>query len=175
MPPDGSAEAQADAFVCLMDILDTDKAAVMGGSAGTLSVLQMAIRLPDRFSALILMVPLGYMPPGEAMSAEPIAPWVEAAMMRAIGSDFLFWTGLHITSAQMIATVVATPPAVVASASPAKQARVNTMLDAILPVSARAAGLRADTAAGKSMTSVDLSRVTTPTVIVSARDDGYDT
>jgi 2-hydroxy-6-oxonona-2,4-dienedioate hydrolase len=175
MPPDGSAEAQADAFVCLMDALDIDKAAIMGGSAGALSALQMAIRHPDRVSALILMVPIGYKPPDQAPSAEPMAPWVEEAMMRVIGSDFLFWTGLHVARNQMIATVVATRPAVVAAANPAEQARVNAMLDTILPVSARAAGLRADTAAGKSMTPVDLSRVKAPTLIVSARDDGYGT
>jgi 2-hydroxy-6-oxonona-2,4-dienedioate hydrolase len=137
--------------------------------------LQMATRHPDRVSALILMVPLGYMPPGEATSAEPVPTWVEAAMMRVVGSDFMFWTGLHVARDQMIATVVATPPAVVTLTSPAEQARVNAMLDAILPVSARAAGLRADTAAGKSMNPVDLSRVTAPTLIVSARDDGYGT
>ncbi|MCU0903509.1 MAG: alpha/beta hydrolase, partial [Tabrizicola sp.] len=51
MPADGSAAAQADAFVCLMDALKIDKAAVMGGSAGALSALQMAIRHPDRVSA----------------------------------------------------------------------------------------------------------------------------
>lgn len=96
-------------------------------------------------------------------------------MMRVIGSDFLFWTGLHIARDRMIATVVATPPAIVAAAGPSEQARVNAMLDAVLPVSARAAGLRADTAAGKAMTPVDLSRVTAPTLIVSARDDGYGT
>jgi 2-hydroxy-6-oxonona-2,4-dienedioate hydrolase len=175
MPADGSAEAQADAFVCLMDALDIDKAAVMGGSAGALSAVQMAIRHPDRVSALILMVPLGYKPPDQAPSAEPIAPWVESAMMRVIGSDVLFWTGLHIARDQMIATVVATPPAIVAAASPVEQARAAAMLDAILPVSARAAGLIADTAASKSMTPVDLARVTAPTLIVSARDDGYGT
>jgi 2-hydroxy-6-oxonona-2,4-dienedioate hydrolase len=175
LPADGSAEVQADVFVCLMDALDIDKAAVMGGSAGALSALQMAIRHPERVSALILMVPLGYKPPDQAPSAEPLAPWVEAAIMRVIGSDFLFWTGLHVARAQMTATVVATPPAIVAAADSAEQARVNAMLDAILPVSARVAGLKADTAASKAMTPVDLSRVTAPTLIVSARDDGYGT
>jgi len=175
MPPDGSAEAQADAFVCLMDGLGIDRAAVMGGSAGALSALQMAIRHPDRVSALILLVPLGYRPPGAAPSAPPMAPWVEAAMMRVIGSDVLFWAGLHIARDRLLATVVATPPTVVAASSPAERARVNAMLEAILPVSARAAGLRADTAAGKAMAPADLTRVTAPTLIVSARDDGYGT
>jgi len=175
MPADGSAEAQADAFVCLMDALNVPRAAVMGGSAGALSALQVAIRHPDRVSALILLVPLGYKPPGAADSAAPMAPWVEAAMMRVIGSDFLFWSAMHFARGRIIATVLATPPALLATASPAEQARINAMLDGILPVSARAAGLNADTAAGKSLNPVDLGLVRAPTLIISAHDDGYGT
>lgn len=175
MPADGSAEAQADAFVCLMDALNVPKAAVMGGSAGALSALQMAIRHPDRVSALILLVPLGFKPPGAADSAAPMAPWVEAAMMRVIGSDFLFWSAMHVARGRIIATVLATPPPLLATASPAEQARINAMLDGILPVSARAAGLLADTAAGKSLNPVDLGLVRAPTLIISARDDAYGT
>lgn len=175
MPADGSAGAQADAFVCLMDALEVPRAAVMGGSAGALSALQLAVRHPHRVSALILLVPLGYKPPGTANSAAPMAPWVEAVMMRVIGSDFLFWSAMHIARGRVTATVLATPPGLLATASPEEQARINAMLDGILPVSARAAGLRADTAAGKTMTPVDLSRVQAPTLIISARDDGYGT
>jgi 2-hydroxy-6-oxonona-2,4-dienedioate hydrolase len=175
MPVDGSAEAQSDAFVCLMNALEVPTAAVMGGSAGALSALQMAVRHPDRVSALILLVPLGYKPPGQPNSAEQMDPWVEAAMMRVIGSDFLFWSAMHIARDRIIATVLATPPGLLTTASPAEQGRINAMLDGILPVSARAVGLRADTAAGKTMTPVDLSRVKAPTLIISARDDGYGT
>jgi 2-hydroxy-6-oxonona-2,4-dienedioate hydrolase len=175
MPADASAEAQADAFVCLMDALDIPKAAVMGGSAGALSALQMAIRHPDRVSALILMVPLAYKPPSEANSAAPMAPWAENLMMRAIGSDFLFWSGLHVARKQVIGTVLATPPDLLDTASPSEQARINAMMDNILPVSARAAGLRHDTAAGKSMTPARLDLVLAPTLIISARDDRYGT
>lgn len=175
MPADGSAAAQADAFVCLMDALAVPQAAVMGGSAGALSALQLAVRHPDRVSALILLVPLGYKPPGEAQSAKPMAPWMEAAMMRVLGSDFLFWAALQIAPDRVIATVLATPPGLLAGASAAEQARINAMLRGILPVSARAAGLRADTAASKSMSPVDLALVRAPTLIISARDDGYGT
>ncbi len=175
MPANPSAEAQADAFVCLMDELEVPTAAVMGGSAGALSALQVAVRHPDRVSALILLVPLGYKPAGEANSAEPMAPWVEATMMRVIGSDFMFWSAMHIARNRIIATVLATPPGLLATASLDEQARINAMLNAILPVSARAAGLRADTAASKAMTPVDLSLVKAPTLIISARDDGYGT
>ena len=46
MPVDASAAAQADAQVCLLDALGIQRAAVMGGSAGAPSALQMALR-PD--------------------------------------------------------------------------------------------------------------------------------
>ena len=60
MPADASPESQADAHVCLLDALGINKAAVAGGSAGGPSALQMAIRHPDRVSALVLLVPLAY-------------------------------------------------------------------------------------------------------------------
>lgn len=78
MPADASAAAQADPHVCLLDALGIPKAAVMGGSAGAPSALQMAIRHPDRVSALLLLVPLTYKPPTQADSAPPLPPWVEA-------------------------------------------------------------------------------------------------
>jgi pimeloyl-ACP methyl ester carboxylesterase len=175
MPADASAETQADAFVCLLNALNIPKAAVMGGSAGALSALEMAIRHPDKVSALILLVPLAYKPPTEANSAAPMAPWIENLMMTAIGSDFLFWSGLHLARGQLIGTVLATPPELLTTASLSEQARINAMMDSILPVSARAAGLRYDTAASKSMTPARLDLVQAPTLIISARDDRYGT
>ena len=175
MPEGASAEAQADAFVCLLDALNIPKAAVMGGSAGALSALQMAIRHPTRVSALILLVPLAYKPPSQGNSAAPMAPWVENLMMKAIGSDFLFWSGLHLARGQLIGTVLATPPELLSTASLSERARINAMMDTILPVSARSAGLRYDTAAGKSMTPARLDLVQAPTLIISARDDRYGT
>ncbi|MDM0108507.1 alpha/beta hydrolase [Variovorax sp. J22R24] len=43
MPADASAAAQADAHLCLLDALGIRRHAVMGGSAGAPSALQMAI------------------------------------------------------------------------------------------------------------------------------------
>ncbi len=175
MPADASAAAQADAHVCLLDALGLRSAAVMGGSAGAPSALQMAIRHPDRVSALILLVPLTYKPPTQADSAAPMPAWVEATMTRLIGSDFLFWAALHVARDEVIKTVLATPPELVATASPREQARVNAMLDNILPVSARAEGLRSDTAVGKHLTPAPLESIRAPTLVVSARDDRYGT
>ena len=175
MPADASAAAQADAHVCLLDALGIRQAAVMGGSAGAPSALQMAIRHPDRVTALVLLVPLAYKPPAQADSAPPMPPWVEAMMVRLIGSDFLFWAALHIARDQVIRVVLATPPELLVTASSQERSRVNAMLDNILPVSARAEGLRSDTAVGKHLAPAPLVSIQVRTLIVSARDDRYGT
>ena len=175
MPADASAAAQADAHVCLLDALGIRRAGVLGGSAGAPSALQMAIRHPDRVSALVLLVPLAYKPPTLADSAPPLPPWVENTMMRLIGSDFLFWAALHVVRDQVIKVVLATPPGLLAGASPQERARVNAMLDNILPVSARAEGLAHDTAVGKHLTPAPLESIRAPTLAISARDDRYGT
>lgn len=175
MPADASAAAQADAHACLLDALGIRQAAVLGGSAGAPSAIQMAIRHPDRVTALILLVPLTYKPPSQAASAPTMPPWVETTMMSVIGSDFLFWSALHVGRDQMIETVLATPPELLRTAGAAEQERVNAMLDTILPVSARAQGLRSDTAMGKNLTRTALESIRAPTLIISARDDRYGT
>ena len=175
MPADASAAAQADAHVCLLDALGIRQAAVMGGSAGGPSALQLAIRHPERVSALILLVPLAYKPPTQADSVPPMPAWVERTMMRLIGSDFLFWAALHVARDQVIKLVLATPPGLLTTASPSERARVNAMLENILPVSARAEGLISDSAVGKHMTPSPLATVRAPTLIISARDDRYGT
>ena len=161
--------------MCLLDALGIARAAVLGGSAGGPSALQMAIRHPDRVNALVLLVPLAYKPNALADSAKPLAPWAEALLMRLIGSDFLFWIGLHVARDQVIRYVLATPPELVHSASAQEQRRINAMLDHILPVSERAAGLRSDSVMGKSLGPSDLAKVRAPTLIVSVRDDGFGT
>ena len=175
MPADASAAAQADAHVCLLDAVGIGQAAVMGGSAGAPSALQMAIRYPGRVSALVLLVPLAYKPPTQADSAPPIPAWVERTMMRLIGSDFLFWAALHVARDQVIKVVLATPPELLTTASPQERARIDSMLDHILPVSERAAGLISDTAVGKHLTPSPLQAVRAPTLVISARDDRYGT
>ena len=175
MPADSSPAAQADAHVCLLDALGIAKAAVLGGSAGGPSALQMAIRHPERVSALVLLVPLAYKPSTSADSAKPLVPWAEALLMRLIGSDFLFWAGLHVARGQVIQYVLATPPEQVSAASPQERARINAILDHILPVSSRAAGLRSDSVLGKSLGPSALDKVRAPTLVISVRDDGFGT
>ncbi len=174
-PADVSPQAQADAHVCLLDALGIDKAAVMGVSAGGPSAMQTAIRHPDRVTALALIVPIAYKPAAVADSAPPVSDNKDALLLRLLGSDFLFWTALHLARDPLVRHVLATPPEQVAAASDVERARVNDMAERILPVSARAAGLRDDTRLGKQLGPYALATISAPTLVVSARDDGFGT
>ena len=174
-PADASPEAQADAHVCLLDALGISKAAVMGVSAGGPSAMQTAIRHPNRVSALVLVVPIAWKPGTVADSAPLLSDGMDALLLRLLGSDFLFWAALHVARDPLIRHVLATPPEQVAAASEQERVRVNDLADRILPVSRRAAGLRDDTRLGKRLGPYALETIRVPTLVVSARDDGFGT
>lgn len=174
-PADASPEAQADAHICLLDALGIAKAVVMGVSAGGPSAMQTAIRHPDRVSALVLVVPIAYKPGTVSDSAPPVSDDKDALLLRLLGSDFLFWAALQVAREALIRHVLATPPEQVARASDEERARVDDLAERILPVSARAAGLRDDTRLGKRLGPYALETIRAPTLVVSARDDGFGT
>lgn len=174
-PADASPEAQADAHICLLDALGIAKAVVMGVSAGGPSAMQTAIRHPDRVSALVLVVPIAYKPGTVSDSAPPVSDDKDALLLRLLGSDFLFWAALHVAREALIRHVLATPPEQVAGASDEEHARVDDLAERILPVSARAAGLRDDTRLGKRLGPYALETIRAPTLVFSARDDGFGT
>lgn len=174
-PADASPEAQADMHICLLDALGLAQAAVVGVSAGGPSAIQMAIRHPDRVSALVLVVPIAYKPGTVTDSAPPVSDDKDALLLRLLGSDFLFWAGLHLARDSLIRHVLATPPEQVAAASEQERARVNDMAERILPVSRRTEGLLDDTRLGKRLGPYALETIRAPTLVVSARDDGFGT
>jgi pimeloyl-ACP methyl ester carboxylesterase len=174
-PADASPEAQADAHVCLLDALGIARAAVMGVSAGGPSAMQTAIRHPQRVSALVLVVPIAYKPGDVADSAPPVSDDKDSMLLRLLGSDFLFWSALHVARDPLVRHVLATPPEQVATASEAERARVDDLAERILPLSRRAAGLRDDTRLGKHLGPYSLESIHVPTLVVSARDDGFGT
>jgi 2-hydroxy-6-oxonona-2,4-dienedioate hydrolase len=55
LPDDASPARQADAYVCLLDALGIEQAAIMGTYAGGTSAIQFALRHADRCSALVLV------------------------------------------------------------------------------------------------------------------------
>jgi 2-hydroxy-6-oxonona-2,4-dienedioate hydrolase len=119
-PGDASSEAQADAFVDLLEHLKIDRIAVIGGSAGALPALQFAIRHPERCTALVLLVPAAF-DPNRALENVELGPLSETIIQYGLRSDFLYWLGITLAPRQMIRTLLATDPKLVDRASPGEQ------------------------------------------------------
>jgi pimeloyl-ACP methyl ester carboxylesterase len=169
-PADASTAAQADALVDLLDHLGIDRLPVMGGSAGALPAIEFAIRHPGRCAGLVAIVPAAFAPGRPPMRPNAVG----AAIMRhALRSDLLFWAGMQLAEDRMIATLLATDPALVHAAAPEEQARVRAILRSILPISARVQGLLNDGALAGSPAPQALERITAPTLAISLDDDRF--
>jgi pimeloyl-ACP methyl ester carboxylesterase len=179
VPPDASAAAQADAHAALLDSLGIANAAVIGVSAGAPSAMQLALRHPDRVSALALLVPAAY-PFQAGRTATGGAPRrisapAAFALDASLRSDFLFWMALRLARRIVARTVLATPPAAMDVAGAGERARAVRIAEHILPVSARRLGLLNDAAVTGSLPRFELERITAPTLVISLRDDLYGT
>jgi len=171
LPADASAESQADAHACLLDALGITRAPVFGVSAGGPSSIQFCLRHPDRCRAMILLVPLAY----PAQTADRLPPSTQLVLERVVRSDFLMWAGTRLFRSKMVETVLGTPVQDVRGASDAERGRVYTMLDLILPVSPRAQGLLNEGAVALALRPLPFDRISAPTLIASATNDGYGT
>jgi 2-hydroxy-6-oxonona-2,4-dienedioate hydrolase len=173
-PADASSEAQADAFVDLLDHLKIDRIAVIGGSAGALSALQFAIRHPERCSALVLLVPAAF-DPNRALENVELGPLSETIIRYGLRSDFLYWLGITLAPHLMIRTLLATDPSLVDRADPNEQERAKRILWNILPVSARAMGFLNDAKLAGSPQPITLAKIRAPTLAISLEDDHFGT
>jgi len=173
LPADASSENQADAFVDLLDHLQIANLPVIGGSAGALSAVQLAIRHPERVTALIPVVPIGYYEGYDSEAVTP--PLLQMAMVTVLRSDFLFWLALTVSPDAVTGSVLATDPELVHSASTDEQARIAAVRREILPVSERARGIVNDTDLSTHPYPVALEAITAPTLIISSEDDKFGT
>lgn len=175
LPADASAQAQADAHACLLDALKLQRAAVVGASAGAPSSMQFALRHPQRITHLVLLVPAGYVPRADEAPSLKTPPGTGFLVNTALRSDFLFWLAPRLSRDMVIRAILATPPDVVKQASPEEQARVNSIIAHILPVSVRAQGLINDGAVVSSLERYPLERIRSPALVISVADDLFGT
>jgi pimeloyl-ACP methyl ester carboxylesterase len=163
--------AQADAYAELLDHLRIGRAVIVGISAGAPSAIEMALRHPDRVSALILVVPRAYAP-GSEVRAEQTPP--NDAILRMIeqGADFTFWLATRLARRSVL-RFLGVPPAVDKAADPLERDRLTWIMRNILPLSRRMDGIRNDGAA--RIEPWPLERIEAPTFVVSAEDDLFGT
>lgn len=171
MPADASAQAQADAFACLLDSLGLERVAVLGASAGALPALQFALRHPQRCAALILLVPAAWHP-GLAQLPPP-SPFAEAVLRTILGADLLYWLTARVAPETAIRFVLATPREDFRTASPDEQARALRMLENMLPLSDRARGLLNDARQAAAPPRFEVEKITAPTLVFGVRDDRF--
>jgi pimeloyl-ACP methyl ester carboxylesterase len=176
LPADAAPAAQADAHACLLDALHLQRATILGISAGAPSSLQFAIRHPQRTTALVLVVPGAYRP-RSVDDMRPTAATTVTEFLRdtALRLDFLFWAWIRLAPDSVTRVVLATDPALVASASREEQVEVAMVMEHILPVSPRRIGLLNEAKVMSSLERYALERITAPTLAISAQDDFYDT
>jgi len=175
LPADASAAAQADAHACLLDALHIRRAAILGISAGGPSTLQFALRHPDRTAAMVLLVAGVYAPRPTGAPPGRMSPAVAFMFDTTLRSDFIFWAGSKLAQRMFIRSILGTPPDVAARAPADEQARLAVVIDHILPVSARRAGLLNDATVVSSQPRYELEAISAPTLAISAADDLYGT
>lgn len=172
VPVEASPAAQADAHAALLDQLAVPKAIVLGVSAGTRSALELALRHPERVSALVLVVPATYAPdlvPLETLREAdfPFVLWLVNA-----GADFAWWALEHVSRDTLI-SFIGVPPEVVRTADPEDRDAVLAMIRSIEPLSARFAGINIDSQ--PDLTERPMKDLGVPTLLITARDDLFNT
>jgi pimeloyl-ACP methyl ester carboxylesterase len=120
------------------------------------------------------MVPAAYAPPDSA-KPQRMSALGSLMMDLTLRSDFLFWLALRLAPRAMTRMVLGTPPELLTQADAAERARLQIVLDHILPVSSRRLGLRNESVVVPNLPRFELERLKAPTLILSARDDLYGT
>ena len=169
VPEAPSVEKQADAFRCLLDTLRIAKVAVVAMSAGGPSAMQFAIRYPERVVALALLSSAAYAPPGYPHSARefPSAGWIYDLFF---SSDFLF--GLLATHASpTLEEAFGQTDEIKATLQDDERNIARDIVQCMLPISERKAGLKLEKEFVDNLTEYDLQKITAPTLVFSARDD----
>ena len=171
MPRDGSAEAQADAYACLLDALQIGRAAIIGVSDGAPSSLQFALRHPLRCAAMVLMVPAAYLPKSDGNPVARLPAAARLAFQAAAMSDFLLWAALSAAPSFLARHVLAATPEAITAASEKERQRLWRMVTQPFPLSLREAGMRNDFAVISTLRRYELERIAVPTLVVSVADD----
>ncbi len=175
LPNDASIRAQVKAHACLLDALNITRCAIIGTSGGAPSSLQFAIEYPERVSSLVLLVPGLYAPDSSAgkVSGAPDVPEYVYDML--MSTDLPFWLLMKANPTILVTTILGTPESVINEMAPAERDELNRFMQTILPIHSRKEGILNDGRVIPVQGRFALEDCKVPTLLVSARDDLYNT
>ncbi len=171
VPHYASALAQADAHAALLSELNIPKAVVIGVSAGARSAVELALSHPEKVAGLILVVPALYSP-GSPVSIDASRGSKFAFQVVNVGGDFVWWADEKIAPSVLI-RFLGVRPDLVAAAPKAERGRIKNIISSVEPLSLRVQGANPDSIPDSRR--LPLERITAPTLIISARDDLFNT
>ena len=168
LPEDASTRAQAEALLDILDAQGIDRAGVLAMSGGVPPALQLAALAPDRISGLALLSSAPFTPLTAAVQDLPMPAW---AYRLLFASDLPIWVILHIAPGLLDPAFDVTPT-LRAALTPDESETVAALVQTFLPVTDRLPGLANEGAAIDPAATYPLDRITAPTLIVHAKDDG---
>ena len=171
VPQDPSPAVQADVYAALLSRLNVPKAVVVGVSAGARSAVELTLRHPNKVAALILIVPALYPP------RRPVAIDVSRSNKFALwainaGGEFAWWAAENVAPSILI-RFLGVRPALVAAVPRTERDRVMSFVRSVEPLSLRFPGINIDSS--PDLHELPVEEITAPTMIISARDDLFDT
>jgi pimeloyl-ACP methyl ester carboxylesterase len=163
LQPAATPADQADAYALLLDHLDIDRAAIIAYSAGSASVLEFAIRHPDRAIVIILAnARLGGSTPNKLL--KPILGAV-------YGSEWLFWAYRALLPS-IYGRMVGVPRGYQPTSDDLDT--IRAVCDLQFPLTPRKAGAVFDGFVSNLVADrFPLEQLTVPTLIISAMDDHW--
>lgn len=167
MPSDASTNAQAEAFLNLLDALNIESAHVLAMSGGVPPILKFAERYPERAGRLVLLSSAPFTPFGSEVDDRPMPTWVYSALL---GNDVVYWLLTKIAHNQLKAAFDAREE-LYCAASNTEKVFVDELIDGFLPASKRVKGVNNEGAAIDPKISYNLSSIQSSALIIHALDD----
>ncbi|HEV8339974.1 MAG TPA: alpha/beta hydrolase [bacterium] len=168
-PADPSPSAEGDTWACFLDALKIQRLPVITFSAGAAPTVQLALRHPDRVSAIVLIVP-----GAGGLTAERAAAPPRLLLDILYRFDFPMWAVMRVAPRVMY-YLVAVPASLVPTLPPEERAKLDEAIRIILPVSQRRLGVLNEGKTQSSGVQYRLEQITVPTLLISAEDDLYKT
>lgn len=160
IPPRGTPADQADAFIALLDTLRIARIDVVGISAGTTAVLQLALRHPERVKHLVVLS--GNLPGSPTAVAQPT--WA-----RVLNRQVPIWL-IKTFFPSTMAFLSGVPRRLAMTSDDARF--VAAFIDSFFPINPRAQGIDFDAfVSNVDVNHYDLEAIRVPTLIVHTKDD----